>query len=644
MQKGKAFPFPGGQVFLRSALRAAARRWPVAAGVAGGLFLIGLFFIPRAFSFTARARLLLAQDRWSVGRALDFAQGPAVLDEAARFLGYEDGSELRPGLSASADRGAVTLDFTAATRDRAVERLNAVGRAFESRSAAVRRLENASALKRIEEALAERRQAPASREAPADRAARERLEALERQVETERVDIASISARMDILGRVIERNDAGPTRPLNTAESDRISAELDLTRRALEELRATYPEDWPPVVRAASRVEELRSRRAIAANREILEARFAPMREAIEELRGLSSKRDRVQRDLAAHEAELQPLRTRVRPGNEGGLEHRAREEALAASIRDLEGARTRLALERAAGDAVIERFEPAGSARFTGAALPLLLALALALGLASAWAVESLAVTIRTEHDIRRYVNLPLLAVVPDVKEPAARILPGAGAGVTEAFNTLAALLETRTKEDGSRLFALTSAVPSEGKSTVACNVAVALARAGSRVLLVDADLRRGTQHKLFSVSNEPGLSAYLQGGTDTIDSMMSATDVDNLTLMPAGAPMQNPIPFLHAERFHALLRDLRGWYEYVIVDLPPVKSAADALIVAPLADAVVLVAAASETRKDDVTYAKRMIRSVKAKMCGCVLTKARIRSGGYYYYSAAVAADAAE
>ena len=159
-----------------------------------------------------------------------------------------------------------------------------------------------------------------------------------------------------------------------------------------------------------------------------------------------------------------------------------------------------------------------------------------------------------------------------------------------------------------------------------------------------MDADLRRGTQHKLFSVANEPGLSAYLQGGTDTIDAMMSATDVDNLTLMPAGAPMQNPIPFLHAERFHALLRDLRGWYDYVIVDLPPVKSAADALIVAPLADAIVLVAASGETRKDDVTYAKRMIRSVKAKMCGCVLTKARIRGGGYYYYPTTVAADAAD
>lgn len=640
-------------MFLKSWFRAAVRRWPVGAAIAGGVFFAGLFLIPRALSFTARAHLALLPDRWSATRAADFAQSSAVLELAARSLGYDDAAELRPGLDVRATGASVVLDFTAASRGRAVERVNALGKAFESLSSAARRTENEASLKRLDETIADRRRElerlPGSRESAADRAARERLETLERAVEADRAEISATSARMEILSRVIERNDTGPARPVNTAESDRLAAELVLARRQLEELRATYPEDWPPVARAAGRVEDLLARRAIAANREILEARFAPLREAIEELRVLSAKRDRAQQDLASHETELRPLRVRQSPdtplpGGDLALPTRARQEALAASIRELEAARARAAVDRAGANAVIDRFEPVGSSRFTGAALPVLLAASLLAGMLCAWATESMAVTIRTEHDIRRYVNLPLLAVVPHAKDPAGRILPAAGPGITESFNTLAALLETRTKEDGSRLFAVTSAMPAEGKSTVACNVAVALARAGSRVLLVDADLRRGTQHRLFSAASEPGLSAYLQGGTDTIDSMMTATDVDNLTLMPAGAPMQNPIPFLHAERFHALLRDLRGWYEYVIVDLPPVRSAADALIVAPLADALVLVAASSQTRKDDLTYAKRMIRSVKAKMCGCVLTKARIAAGGYYYYPTAIAADAAD
>src|SRR5438034_6940280 len=131
MQKGKAFLFPGGRVFLRSAFRVVARRWPVATAFAGGVFLLGLFLIPRAFSFTARAHLALAGDRWPAARAMDFVQNPAVLDQAAKSLGYDDGSELRPGLSARAEPAAVAIDFIAWTPGRAVERANAVGRAFE---------------------------------------------------------------------------------------------------------------------------------------------------------------------------------------------------------------------------------------------------------------------------------------------------------------------------------------------------------------------------------------------------------------------------------------------------------------------------------------------------------------------------------
>jgi len=634
-------------VFLKSATRAVFRRWPIAAGTAGAVFLLGLFFIPRPFSYTAQARLIPVADRWSPGRLQDFAQSDPVLDHAAKSLGYEDGSELRSGLSARPDAGGVRLSFTAATRARAVERLNAIGKSVESLSSSARRAENEAALKRVDDALADRRrELDRPRESAADRAARERADVLEQSIENDRVEIAAAASRIEHLGRQIERNDAGPARPVDTTESDRLTAEIELARRQLTELRAAYPEDWPPVVKASARVDELLQRRSGAANREILEARFAPLRAAIEELRGLTARRDALQQTLPPREEELKRLRARpsTGPGDEASPQVRARQDAAAAAIRDLEALRTRLGLERAAGNTVLERFEPAASASLSGAALPLLLLLAIVAGLVAGYAAEHLAVTVRTEQDIRRYVNLPLLAVVPRIKDPTQRTLPGAGPGITEAFNTVAALLEARTKEDGSRLFAVTSSVPSEGKSTVACNTAVALARAGSRVLLVDADLRRGTQHKLFSVSNEPGLSAYLQGGTDTVDSMVSATDVDNLTLMPSGAPMQNPIPFLHAERFHALLRDLRGWYEYVILDLPPLRSAADALIVAPLADAMVLVAAAGETRKDDVTYTKRMIRSVKSKMCGCVLMKATVRSGGYYYYPSAVPAEVAE
>src|SRR4029078_10955943 len=116
--------------------------------------------------------------------------------------------------------------------------------------------------------------------------------------------------------------------------------------------------------------DDVQTTRSIAANREILEARFAPVREAIEELRGLSAKRDRAQQDLASHEAELRPLRARPdapASGEDLAMGLRARQEAMAASIRDLEALRGRLVLERDSGNAAGEPFEPIGFARLTG-------------------------------------------------------------------------------------------------------------------------------------------------------------------------------------------------------------------------------------------------------------------------------------
>jgi len=214
-------------LFLKSAVRAVLRRWRLAAAVAGAAFALGLLALPRPFAFTARARLAPLPERWTAGRLQDFALGDAVLDQAARSLGYEDGSELRPGLSAKTDRDGVVLSLTAATRTRAVERVNAVGKAAELLSSTARRSELDASLRRTDEALAARRRdldQIAPRLSPADRAAHERIDALEKALDSSRAEIAAESARIDALGRALERNETGPARPLNTAESDRLNA------------------------------------------------------------------------------------------------------------------------------------------------------------------------------------------------------------------------------------------------------------------------------------------------------------------------------------------------------------------------------------------------------------------------------------
>ena len=275
---------------------------------------------------------------------------------------------------------------------------------------------------------------------------------------------------------------------------------------------------------------------------------------------------------------------------------------------------------------------------------LPILLAAGLVLGLAAGAAAEALATTIRTEHDVRRYVNLPLLGVIPLVADEEDRLLLSGDprAPLVEPYNTAAALLETRAREESAKAYALTSPSPDEGKSSVACNLALALARGGSRVLLVDADLRRPAQQRLFSLSNASGLSSYLTGATDDIEDVIAPTGVEGLKLLLSGPVLEQPVPYFRSERFKALVQELRGRYDLILVDLPPVGLAADALLAAPLVDGTILVLSAPETRKDDAARAKRLIRDAGGKLAGCVLNKATVMSRGYYYYSAEAAVPA--
>jgi capsular exopolysaccharide synthesis family protein len=239
-------------------------------------------------------------------------------------------------------------------------------------------------------------------------------------------------------------------------------------------------------------------------------------------------------------------------------------------------------------------------------------------LGLLGAFLLEYLATTIRTEQDVRRYVNLPLLGIVALIRETADRLLIRAApkTPLGEVFNMVATMIETQAKETGGRTFMVASPNPEEGKSTVACNVSVALARGGARVLLADCDLRKAVQHKHFALPNEAGLSTYLQGGLKAIEPAILPTEVENLSLLPAGPHPESPVPLLRSERFKALLAELREKFDYVIVDVPPVRIAVDTLVLAPVVDGTVMIVSAGETRKDEASYAKRLMESARGKL----------------------------
>lgn len=264
--------------------------------------------------------------------------------------------------------------------------------------------------------------------------------------------------------------------------------------------------------------------------------------------------------------------------------------------------------------------------------------------GIASAYFRDYLNGTIRSEHDVRRYLNLPVMGSVVRLGRGEPRLLLDVSprSPLQEMFHTIGALLESFASENQAKLFTVASSRPEEGKSTVSSNVAISLARSGERVVLVDCDLRRPALHKFFSLDNGMGISGLAErSGSGSVDvpldllrGALLPTAVANLRVLPSGPTHPNPVGLLKSPFFGALLRALREEADVVLIDVPPTNLAVDTMLVAPRVDGVVLLVAVGEATKDEVTYAKRLIESARGRFVGCVLNKVTQDTHGYYYY----------
>ncbi len=631
---------------FRGLVRAVQRQWIPGSLVAALLLTAGAALLPFAAPVRSTGRLVLAESGPSPAQAEALILGDGVLSDAAKQILPAQASpeqlarevlRLRGGLSLSSRPPERTLILGAATPELA----GAVLASFERSVAAAREEERRSALARAEQHVrtlkTERDELLRSGSEHPQAAARNRLRSLENDLGQEENELASTSARLDRLAQRIERNESsGIAQPVDTRESDRLAGELAQARRERGELQGRSPADPDALARTEARIEDLKTRIALALNRETLGARFAPVREMIDETRRLFAAKQRLLDSVHWRRAEIERLRAESRlvpvslPPDRDQV--RARLSTLESAIQTLDLERKELASRPAS--APTHRLIRPGPARRAPWAWPSLLLGALLGGLLACLVREALCGTLRTQHDVLRYVNLPLLGQLPQSAETS--LLRGAPESLVEAFRSSALLIEAKARAESLKLLALTSAGAGEGKSTTAAGLAVTLARNGLRVLLVDADLRRPSQHRLFGAPSETGLSTYLSGAAESLDSLLVATELENLVLLPAGPPLENPPGWFRSERFQSLCRDLRGWYDLTLIDLPPVQGAAEALVTAAQADGILLVAAAGRTGKDAVTEAKRLIRASGGKLWGCVLTRTGLRSRGYDYYTA--------
>ncbi|GFM17032.1 hypothetical protein PO1_contig-013-6 [Mycobacterium sp. PO1] len=244
---------------------------------------------------------------------------------------------------------------------------------------------------------------------------------------------------------------------------------------------------------------------------------------------------------------------------------------------------------------------------------------------------------TVKRRETLEEITASAVVGTIPLDKErrkQAAIAYESDNSGIAEAFRKLRTNLQFLAVDNPPRVIVVTSSVPSEGKSTTAINIALALAEAEHRVVLVDGDLRRPMLHKYLDLIGSVGFSTVLSGRV-TLDEALQKTRFPGLTVLTSGAIPPNPSELLGSQSARNLLSDLRGRFDYVVVDSTPLLAVTDAAIVAAGSDGVLIMARYGQTKRDQLAHAVRSLESVGAPLLGAVFTMMPTRgSASYSYY----------
>lgn len=269
---------------------------------------------------------------------------------------------------------------------------------------------------------------------------------------------------------------------------------------------------------------------------------------------------------------------------------------------------------------------------------------LMLAIGLV--FLVEYLDDSLRSPEQVSQIVDAPVVGVVARMNGHTKSKANGNGrersllaaeqprSPIVEAFRTLRTNIQFSSVDVPVRSLLVTSAGPVEGKSTVSSNLAVVMAQAGLRVVLVDGDLRRPSVHKIFGIANRLGVTDAMLQASAQWDTVAQATQITNLSIIPTGSLPPNPSEILSSDRFRQFLDRLTNLYDMVIVDSPPLLAVTDAAIIGRSTNGVILVVDTGSTRAAALAQAKQQLERVSARLLGVVMNKFAVGRGGYAGY----------
>ena len=278
-------------------------------------------------------------------------------------------------------------------------------------------------------------------------------------------------------------------------------------------------------------------------------------------------------------------------------------------------------------------------------------LALGLTAGVGLAFVLEALDNTVHTPEQAQAISALPSLGMIPlgsligEVGAPRLAVASSKEAvelvtqarpqsQMAESYRALRTSLLLTSLGTPPKVILVTSALPQEGKTTTSMNTAIVLAQKGSRVLIIDADMRRPSVHKALGMGPRTGLSNVLTGSAQLHQAIVRSTLIPTLYVLAAGTPPPNPAELLASSNMRDVLNELREQYDHIVIDTPPTLSVTDAVVMSTNADSVVLVIRSGQTTRQALRRARDLLVRVNARIAGVLLNAADLKSADYYYY----------